>query len=414
MFAFCAFGFDWRTMPLLPVSLAATCAAATDLDERIDRLARWHFVASVWLAEVVWLGYENVRSRNLSDPADVMATDLDTPTTAALTTPATPATALAVSAYLDGLGASSRRTMRSALDAVACIVRGIEPDPRRRRGVLEVRAEDLPWERIDAPTAARLRRMLDERIDAGTTSMATANKYLAAIRGVLRAGWRLRAIDGDTVSRLCEGTDAPLRHFKAKGQRPPTGRYVSQRERVGMVRAVRELEGPRAMRDAVILALLDNGLRRAEVSRVMVADLVDGATGVDVVGKGRRHRRVWLDAAATAAIRAWLDERGETAGYLCCRLRKGGVVLPGDGVTSQTIANVMAAAAELAGVEDVRCHDWRRTYITDLIDARVDLVLVSDLAGHSDPRTTARYDRRTEDRRRAAALSRTGATTAAG
>ena len=72
----------------------------------------------------------------------------------------------------------------------------------------------------------------------------------------------------------------------------------------------------------------------------------------------------------------------------------------------------MSARAIGAVIDDVRRtaqlprltpHDFRRTFVGDLLDKGADLATVQELAGHASPTTTSRYDRRAAAARQAAA-----------
>lgn len=74
-----------------------------------------------------------------------------------------------------------------------------------------------------------------------------------------------------------------------------------------------------------------------------------------------------------------------------------------DRMTPQAIYNVLAKRADEAKVKSFSPHDLRRTFVSDLLDAGADIATVAKIAGHADPRTTARYDRRPEEVKQKAA-----------
>ncbi|MCY7283557.1 MAG: site-specific integrase, partial [Cyanobacteria bacterium CAN_BIN43] len=71
-------------------------------------------------------------------------------------------------------------------------------------------------------------------------------------------------------------------------------------------------------------------------------------------------------------------------------------------LTDQAVMFVLQKLAKLSGVAAFSPHDFRRTFITDLLNTGADVITVSRLAGHADPATTAKYDMRGEEVKRLA------------
>jgi integrase/recombinase XerD len=119
-------------------------------------------------------------------------------------------------------------------------------------------------------------------------------------------------------------------------------------------------------------------------------------------GKGRKDRLVYVPDGAKEAIRDWLKLRGSRAGPLFCHVNKVGRVTLRR-LSGQGIWHILRKRAGQAGVEPFAPHDLRRSCITNLLASGTEIFVVQQLAGHSDPKTTMRYDRRCEVAKRSAA-----------
>lgn len=290
-------------------------------------------------------------------------------------------------AYLDTLGsAESRRTMRGCLDRIAQLLSG-DPDTA---------GEGQPWHLLRYEHTSRLRAAM---IDAGWSG-AYVNKHLAALRRVLKEAWRLDLMAAEDYQRACD-----LQPVKAS--RLPVGQQVDAEALGAALYACDADPGPAGARDGAVLATLySTGCRRSEIASMRLADYDRAERSIRIVGKGNKERHVYVTEAAQARIDRWTAVRGLDAGALFCpinkagRLRRAGTQL--SGMTGQAIADLLMKRLIEAGQRRHTPHDFRRTFIGELLDAGVDLAITQSLVGHASPATTARYDRRPARRSREA------------
>jgi len=281
-------------------------------------------------------------------------------------------------AYLASLSPKGRKTMVERLRAVAALL-GVP--------YAEIVWHELRFQHVDA-----IRQRL---LEAGRAP-ATVNLTLATFRGIARYARNLGLITPEEHDRI--------RDVKAaRGSRLPAGRAVLAGELVALVAACAADRTPAGVRDAAIFAVLYiGGIRRSELAGLDVADWTPDPPTLRVRhGKGDKERLVPLVGAAAAALDAWLRVRGDRPGGLFLAITRHRTIV-GTGMTSHAVYNVLAKRQREAGVAKLSPHDFRRTFVGDLLDAGVDLSTVQQLAGHASVATTARYDRRGEATKRRA------------
>jgi integrase len=283
--------------------------------------------------------------------------------------------------YLARLSPSSRHTMRGALDVIAAVASGGEAD-----------AEAFPWQLLGYAHTAALRAVLAERY-----APATANRHLAALRGVLQEAWRLGHMSAEDYHRAADLRGVP-------GSTLPAGREITDGELYALFRACAEDPTAAGYRDAAILVLLYGALlRRGEAARLRVGDVLLETGRIRVRrGKGAKDRYTYVEGGAREMLGEWLEVRGGEAGPLLVPVSQTGVVTL-RAMTDQALYLRIARRARQAGVREISPHDFRRTGIGNLLDAGADISAVQQLAGHSNVTTTQRYERRGERAKRKAA-----------
>jgi integrase len=283
--------------------------------------------------------------------------------------------------YLSHLAPGSRRTMRGALDTMAGLLTAQRFD-----------MQTLDWSALRYQHTTALRTIL-----ADLYAPATANKMLAALRGVLQEAWRLGKMSAEEFRRAA---DLPA----VRGSTLPRGRAVSRPELVSLFEACALDKTPAGRRDAAILAVLYNcGLRRSELVALDVDDYDPEEGSVTVQsGKGRKARISYATEVSHRAIQAWLQLRTSNPGPMFTPINKAGKIAVRR-MSDQAVRKLLLKRAAQAGVAHFSPHDLRRTMISDLLDAGADISTVQRLAGHANVTTTARYDRRGETAKRRAA-----------
>jgi integrase/recombinase XerD len=180
--------------------------------------------------------------------------------------------------------------------------------------------------------------------------------------------------------------------------------FLTEEEAQAMLRVPdrRTLQGKRDY--AILLTLLTTGLRKAEVCSLKIGDLKTyrNQAVIDVVGKGKKFRRIPLHSGTLLAVKDYLKTAGNGADpdhFLFQTLGKHGPYEE-KRLTPKAVDCLIKSVVKKALIQKrIHPHVMRHTFATTLLDNGNDLKTVQALMGHSHIRTTERYLHSTDDRK---------------
>lgn len=314
-------------------------------------------------------------SDGITGDSSLMRREVLTPATVATTS----ATVSPAAVYIASLAEGSRTAMEAALTLVAVSITGSR----------DIYACD--WSLLRYEHVAAIRAKL-----AGRHSPAYSNKILSAVKGAMRAAWRLGLMSSDDYHRAADVRPV-------SGTRTAAGRALESGELAALFSSCSG-DDPVNIRDAALLAVLyGGGLRRAEAVGLDLDQWDAVAGALRVIGKGNKERIVYLPSAGARLLTRWLEIRGAVPGPLFLPVAsKRRASFTDRRMTPQAVLYILKQRANVAKVSSFSPHDLRRSFISTLLDAGADIVTVQRMVGHSKVETTARYDRRPEQVKRKA------------
>lgn len=285
----------------------------------------------------------------------------------------------------------SRRAMAGCLDRIALILfEGAEEIPAQA-------GRYVPWGELRyVHTAAVRARLLQGTTATGDPfSPAYIKKHLTAMRSTLKTAWRLEQMSGEDYQRAIDLE-------KVSGERLPVGRNIAVDEVAAMLSFCLTDPSPAGTRDAALIAWLQStGARREEAASALLEDYDAGDRTHRIIGKRNKQRELDIHGQAAVYLGRWLAVLNRRQGPIFCPIDKWGNVASRK-LTPAAISQIINRRRRQAGLPALSPHDFRKTFIGDMLDNGADLSTAQQAAGHSSPVTTAAYDRRPRRTRKAA------------
>jgi integrase/recombinase XerC len=248
---------------------------------------------------------------------------------------------------------------------------------------------------LDALTPATVRSFLAYAREArpegrygSTRESAKREARPATVNAYYRA---LRAFSNFCIAEgLLE--DTPLKNVKAPRVPNDQIQPLDHEQVQALLDAARRTRSPE--RDvAVILLLVDTGMRASELTGLQMTDVDRGTGELTVLGKGNKKRAVYMGVACRRALWRYLEtERVEALPDEPLFVSVGGQK-SGTALTLSGVHRIVAQAGKAGGVKGVRCspHTLRHTFAVNFLRGGGNLFELQQLMGHADLTVLRRY-----------------------
>jgi len=230
-----------------------------------------------------------------------------------------------------------------------------------------------------APNIVDPREIVDYRgyLLQRRSSPATINRRLVSLRRYFV--WaKKRGMLNESPFSMLEGV-------RVKEQKDVAPRWLSRKEQLALLRAVRQGENQRDL--AIIQMMLGTGLRISEAAALKVSDIdLNNRSGWVYVsiGKGMKPRSIPLSVHVRKALQAYLMIRPDD--------EEEDLFIGQRGPLSEWgIHAIVKKYAYQARQEDVTAHTLRHSFAKNMVDAGTPLDQVATLLGHESLDTTKIY-----------------------
>jgi len=143
--------------------------------------------------------------------------------------------------------------------------------------------------------------------------------------------------------------------------------------------------------EAIMLVLLDTGIRASELCALRQSDLDMQERRISVVGKGNKRRAVYFGRDTARALFNHLRDEPKEPGAPLFRSERG--TRSGEALTRSGLAQLIERAGVKARLEKVRCspHTFRHTMAVCFLRNGGQAFALKELLGHTDLKMTNRY-----------------------